>query len=401
MNKHLETQAPSVKAAHVGSAEFSASVGHELRNPLSAVIAQAESLLDGVYGTLLDRQQTAVTSIQTHVRHTLSLVADLVEVLKLSNASLALVQVPGSVRDLVLESLSRIADHARERSIEITHDVNPSDIHVTLDFVRLKQMLDELLSIAVLVAVAGGRVCLHTTTVDGGLLVRIKVGGEVNDSLPAEVDPEQSPAFRRVKQLKPIGMALLQALIQLHQGRFTVGEWGNHIRTLTLWVPAVETAPLGSEAGQPFPVPAAETAAPMSSAPQASSPLILLADDQPMLLAVTGNYLESRGFRVETARDGMEAVDKALTLRPDLIIMDVLMPVLDGPQAVIKIRSSPHSSEKRVPIICASGMQAVGDREKCLAAGADGYLSKPYGIKDIDKLLSEYLNVPLMTGQAV
>lgn len=400
MNKHLETQAPSVKAAHVGSAEFSASVGHELRNPLSAVIAQAESLLAGVYGTLLDRQQTAVTSIQTHVRQTLSLVADLVEVLKLSNAPQALVQVPGSVRDLVQESLSRIADHARERSIEITHDVSPSDIHVTLDFVRLKQMLNELLSIAVLVAVAGGRVCLHTTTVDGGLLVRIKVGGEVNDSSPAEVDPEQSPAFRRVKQLKPIGMALLQALIQLHQGRFTVGEWENHIRTLTLWVPAVETAPQGAGAAQPFPVPA-ETAAPMSSAPQASSPLILLADDQPMLLAVTGNYLESRGFRVETARDGMEAVDKALTLRPDLIIMDVLMPVLDGPQAVIKIRSSPHSSEKRVPIICASGMQAVGDKEKCLAAGADGYLSKPYVIKDIDKLLSEYLNVPLMTGQAV
>jgi len=121
---------------------------------------------------------------------------------------------------------------------------------------------------------------------------------------------------------------------------------------------------------------------------------ILLADDQPTLIAVTRNYLESLGFQVITACDGQEAIHQAFTHRPDLIIMDVRMPVLDGLSAIRQIRESPDPQIRAVPIISLSGLSGIADKEKCLAAGATFYLNKPFGVREIDRIIADYLQPP-------
>ena len=134
---------------------------------------------------------------------------------------------------------------------------------------------------------------------------------------------------------------------------------------------------------------------PISAAapPQAASyqPTILIADDQPALLTVTRNYFESLGFQVITARDGSEAVHQACTLQPDLILMDVRMPVVDGLTAIRQIRAAADPKMRAIPIVSLSGHAGGADKEKCLAAGATAYLTKPFGIRELDGLIADYL----------
>ena len=119
--------------------------------------------------------------------------------------------------------------------------------------------------------------------------------------------------------------------------------------------------------------------------------MILIADDQPALISVTKNYLESLGFEVVTATDGSEAVRQACELQPDLILMDVRMPVVDGLSAIRQIRASEDPKTRATAIVSLSGHASAADKEKCLAAGANAYLNKPFGIRDLDRIISEFL----------
>jgi CheY-like chemotaxis protein len=120
-------------------------------------------------------------------------------------------------------------------------------------------------------------------------------------------------------------------------------------------------------------------------------PTILIADDQPALIAVTRNYLESVGFQVITARDGSEAIQQACALQPDLILMDVRMPVVDGLNAIRQIRASTDPKTRDIAIVSLSGHASAADKEKCLAAGATAYLNKPFGVRELDRIIAEHI----------
>jgi len=102
---------------------------------------------------------------------------------------------------------------------------------------------------------------------------------------------------------------------------------------------------------------------------------ILLVEDNEMNLDMLSRRLERRGFEVSIAMDGMQGVEMAQSQRPDLILMDMSLPVLDGWQATRQLKSSPDT--KHIPIIALTAHAIAGDREKCLAAGCDEYESKP------------------------
>lgn len=103
---------------------------------------------------------------------------------------------------------------------------------------------------------------------------------------------------------------------------------------------------------------------------------VLLAEDHPGTIEVMQQELEVLGFEVIVARNGLEAVEKATAESPDLIVMDMLMPKMDGFQAAASIRQSPKT--KGIPILAATALARPGDREKCLESGCDGYTAKPF-----------------------
>ena len=103
---------------------------------------------------------------------------------------------------------------------------------------------------------------------------------------------------------------------------------------------------------------------------------VLLAEDHPGTMEVMQTELEVLGYEVVLAQDGQEAVEKAATESPDLIVMDIIMPKLDGFQAAARIRENPRT--KDIPILAATALARPGDRERCLESGCDGYIAKPF-----------------------
>lgn len=116
---------------------------------------------------------------------------------------------------------------------------------------------------------------------------------------------------------------------------------------------------------------------------------ILLVEDNPAAMDVMQKELEFLGYRVILATDGAEAVKAASAQSPDLIVMDILMPNMDGLEAVSKIRTDPKT--KRIPILAATAKAMPGDREHCLASGCDDYLAKPFTHKELDAAVKKLL----------
>ncbi len=141
-----------------------------------------------------------------------------------------------------------------------------------------------------------------------------------------------------------------------------------------------------SHQAPPFPVPVVP---PDSANSAAESPLILLAEDNEMNVATVSSYLTALGYGLIYAKDGQAAVDLAQTQTPDLILMDIQMPGMDGLEAIQLIRSNARCAN--IPIVALTALAMPGDRERCLAAGASDYLSKPFKMKALKGLIQQLL----------
>lgn len=121
-----------------------------------------------------------------------------------------------------------------------------------------------------------------------------------------------------------------------------------------------------------------------------SQPIILIADDNEVSLEMLSDYLEVNGYRVCTARNGLEAVEQTRALLPSLVLMDIHMPLMNGLEAIRAIRSEAQLA--RTPIIALTALATAGDAERCVAAGADDYLSKPFSLKRLVAVIQSHLS---------
>ena len=120
-----------------------------------------------------------------------------------------------------------------------------------------------------------------------------------------------------------------------------------------------------------------------------NSPLILLAEDNEANILTISSYLEAKAYRVIVAKDGVEAIAIAKEHSPNLILMDIQMPVMDGLEAIAQIRRDPSLAD--LPIIALTALAMEGDRDRCLGVGANEYISKPIKLKQLAVLIQELL----------
>ena len=121
-----------------------------------------------------------------------------------------------------------------------------------------------------------------------------------------------------------------------------------------------------------------------------SSPLILLAEDNEANINTFSSYLQAKGYRLVFATDGQQAIAITKAEHPDLILMDIQMPVIDGLEAIKQIRLDPDLAD--IPIIALTALAMAGDRERCLDAGANEYLQKPLKLKQLATSIQQILN---------
>ena len=394
--KELNRTNAELERANRAKDEFLATMSHELRTPLNSILGLSESLLEQRRGSLNEQQQNSLRIIESSGHHLLDLINDILDLSKIEAGMFVLHLEPISVDETCRSSLAFVNAQAIKKSITLTYTNDTQVTRIMADPRRLKQILVNLLSNAVKFTPEHGKVLLHIHGDPGQDLIQFSVIdtgiGIAPENLKRLFQPfvQLDSSLNRQYQGTGLGLALVQRLADLHGGSIqVVSEPGRGSRfTVNLLCQQEEAA--SREAHQPVPQVQSLLPIPRADAAQAtpiSQGLILLAEDNMANILTISEYLESHGFKVIVAHDGFEAITQAQTNHPNLILMDIQMPVINGLDAITRLRQEPQFAS--TPMIALTALAMPGDRERCLQAGATEYWSKPVSLKLLAKTIED------------
>jgi signal transduction histidine kinase/CheY-like chemotaxis protein len=373
--------------------EFLASMSHELRTPLNAVLGMSEALHDEILGPLNENQKYSLRTIEESGRHLLSLINDILDVSKIEAGKLTLNKGIVSVASVCQASLRFIRQDALKKKLRIVSDMDTAVTNLWVDERRLKQILVNLLSNAVKFTPPGGQVGLQIK----GDAARAVIDFIVWDTGIGISQEDMSRLFRPFVQLDSrlnrqfagtgLGLSLVYRMTELHGGSVTLESETGQGSRFTVSLPWQERE---TESGTLEKLARTAIFTDLLNVPGAKYPInVLLAEDNETNITVMVNYLTAKGCEVTVARNGAEALARARESRPDIILMDIQMPEVDGLEAIRIIRS--EKNLETIPIIALTALAMPGDRERCLEAGADDYLSKPVNLKVLVAMFEQYL----------
>jgi len=372
--------------------EFLANMSHELRTPLNGILGMSEILLEEQRGPLNDRQRGYVNIIDSSGRHLLSLINDILDLSKVEAGKLELDIETFSVNDLCQSSLNFIKQPAVNKGVQVSYMPDPDLPTLQADPRRVKQILVNLLNNAVKFTPARGEVALEVRTdpAKGMIDFSIKDTGigisPANQKRLFQPFTQLDTSLARAYEGTGLGLVLVKRLVELHGGSISVESEADRGSRFTVSLPWNKSAAVSQITDEEK-----SEAEEESSLFKASKKLatILLAEDNPANNMVIGDYLEAKGYDMVYAVDGQEALNKAMECFPDLILMDVQMPKMDGLEATSRLRTNPQFAS--IPIIILTAHAMSGDRERCLAAGATDYLSKPIRLANLSVMIEELL----------
>ena len=276
----------------------------------------------------------------------------------------------------------------------ISYRCNPPELKAEVDPKRVKQILVNLLDNAIKFAPKGGQIRLEVQSDRAAETIRFAVSdtgiGIEPETLPSLFQPfvQADGRLNRAYEGTGLGLVLVRRLAELHGG--SVGVDSAPGQGSRFWV-TLPWSPAGSL--NEAPPPPATTGAPVASLADMLSrpPLLLVAEDNPANSEMLVDWLEQAGCTVRVVERGDEVLGAVLDRRPDLILMDIQLPGLDGIKAIRLLRARPEPEIARIPILAVTALVMPGDRERCLAAGADAYLSKPFTIHTLFATMRDLL----------
>ncbi len=372
--------------------EFLASMSHELRTPLNTILTLGESLEEGTYGPLSDRQIKPLHTATESGYHLLNLINDILDLSKIEAGKLELKIAPVEVEPLCQASTRLVMQQVQKKHLQFKLDVDPGLVSLNADARALKQMLVNLLSNAVKFTPEGGEIGLevrsdaqrgaaHFTVWDTG----IGIAPEPAQRLFRPFVQIDSGLARQYGGTG-LGLSLVYRMAEMHGGgvslesvpgkgsRFTISlPWSNKSQT-------ADTLKSVHVADETVRTPRANNG---------HRPVLLIAEDNINNQTNYNDYLSARDYQVIVAANGIEAINRAREARPDLILMDIQMPGMDGLEVTRLLRADPELSP--TPIIALTALAMPGDRERCLAAGANEYLAKPVSLKQLTRTIEEVL----------
>jgi two-component system CheB/CheR fusion protein len=358
--------------------EFLATLAHELRNPLAAIRGAVEVLRHPERSEGQARGGQDV--IERQAKHLTRLIDDLVDVSRITRDELELrrerVELAGIVQAAV-ESCRSIM--AQDRNLTVS--LPPEPLYLEADGIRLTQVLLNLLSNAVKYTQPGGHVRLCVERDRGEVVVRVSDDGIgiAPDALPHlfRMFYRVDRSLERTRGGLGVGLALARRLIEMHGGRIDATSAGLGAGCeFVVRLPGRLEAPATPEPESPDPV---GTRAPATYR-------ILIADDNADALQGLAQLLTLWGHTVQTALDGAEAVDAARRFKPDVAVIDLGMPRVNGYDVARQIREQPWG--KKVLLVAATGWTMEEDRRRSKEAGFDVHLAKPVEPSTLLELLA-------------
>jgi signal transduction histidine kinase/CheY-like chemotaxis protein len=355
--------------------EFLAMLGHELRNPLSPIVTAME-LIKLRSGPGERGREYAV--IERQVRHLVRLVDDLLDVSRVTRGKIALDRKPIEIADIVEQAVEVVSPLLERHKHELHLDVPRTDLRVLGDRGRLAQAVTNLLTNAAKYTPEPGHIAVTAGRDGDDVQVRVTDDGVglAPDLLPLVFEPfVQGPRSpERAEGGLGIGLALVKSLVHLHGGSVWAGSEGpgrgsEFVIRLPLLVP---------EQAQP-PAPAS---AAVRAGPPPASRHVLVVDDNRDAAEVTAEILREVGYEVTLAFDPAQALSSLEDATPEVAILDVGLPVMDGYELARQIRQRVSGTTPR--FIALSGYGQDGDRARSASAGFECHLVKPV---DFDALV--------------
>jgi len=389
-NVEIERLLVESQQAARAKSEFLANISHEVRTPLNGILGMTELILH----TRLDRDQSEYLNlVKVSADALLSMINDTLDFSKIEAGKLTLDPRQFDPRQLILEAVRTFEGVARPKSLDLRWQVSSSVPAVLVgDPMRVRQVLLNLIGNAVKFTDKG------FVEVSAEAELRCAARGElqvvVRDTGIGIAPAQQALIFQPFHQADGstsrrfggtgLGLAICARLLDMMGGHIWVesqpGEGSTFHFTANFTVPAV----------------AADAAPPAPPAPPGSPPAglhVLLVEDNLVNQKLACRLLENAGNRVTCANNGLEALD-AFGAGFDLVLMDIQMPVMDGLEATGEWRRREQASGRRTPILALTANAMKGDRERCLEAGMDGYITKPIRPAEMFQIIADAVGAP-------
>jgi signal transduction histidine kinase/ActR/RegA family two-component response regulator len=360
----VEASRVAAEASSRAKDEFLAMLGHELRNPLAPIQTALE--LMRLHPDLPNERERAVIERQT--RHLMRLVDDMLDIARITRGKLELRRERAEVAELIARSIEIAAPAVEQRGHELVTEVQHGLV-VDGDVARLAQVLANLITNAAKYTDPRGRIRL-TATRDGEVAV-VKVRDTGRGIAPTLL-PQIFEMFVQEQQnlVRPqgglgLGLAIVRSIVQLHGGTVSASSEGLGMGSeFTVRLPLAVVTPIRGVA----------STSPADDGTHVQ-PVVLVVDDNEDAAELLADLLRSRGCVVHVARDSAEALHKATEVVPDIALLDIGLPVMDGYELARRLRELPTWS--RVRLVALTGYGQDNDRRRSMDAGFQVHLVKP------------------------
>jgi len=355
--------------------DFLALLAHELRNPLAPIrnglqvmrLAEDDPAVVAEARDMMDRQLT----------HMVRLIDDLLDISRITRNKLELRRGRVSLAEVVDNAVEAAGPAIKEADHQLTIVLPPERIELDADLTRLAQVFSNLLSNSAKYTPRGGRVWLSAERSSGEVVVSVR---DTGIGIPTQALPKIFDMFSQVDRSVErstgglgIGLALVKGLVEMHGGSVSAESTEGQGSTFTVRLPIAEPVkslqPVGND----------------RTTTRSAGRRVLVVDDNRDGADSMAMMLRLLGNEVTTAHDGLEAVAAASAFRPEIILMDIGLPRLNGLDATRQIREHPWG--RTIKIIALTGWGQDNDREQSRAAGCDGHLVKPVQVSDLQNAI--------------
>jgi signal transduction histidine kinase len=360
--------------------EFLAMLAHELRNPLAPIGAAAALLQRAQLDEAMVRKTSRIVGRQ--VAHMTGLIDDLLDVSRVTRGLVELDCAPLDLRDVIADAVEQVTPLAHARHQQLAVRVPSHAVPVQGDAKRLVQVFANILNNAAKYTQEGGAIALRAAVDGAAVVVEVEDNGI---GMAPELVARAFDLFAQAERTSDrtsgglgLGLALVRSLVELHGGKVACESAGPGLGSrFTVRLPCLADAHRDGAAG-----------APACAGGRAGLSRIMVVDDNVDAAATLGMLLEASGYAVSVEHDPLRALERAGVETPDVCLLDIGLPGMDGIELAQRLRANPDTAGAL--LVAVTGYGQDSDRRRALAAGFDHYLVKPVDLQVLCELLSRH-----------